>query len=95
MLGYHSSSCWAPLSFYLARQSCKLLVLAAWGYEEERPHWSAAWQHGLVMYSNSMRTDVLDQEIIGTSKLTKRAICRLHLEVFLRLDMYKAVAVIN
>lgn len=61
---------------------------------KKRDHISR-WQHGPVMRPNSIESDVLDQEIMGTSKLMKGAICRLHLELSLTLDIYKAVAVKN
>lgn len=53
------------------------------------------WQHGPVMYPSSIESDGLGQEIMGISKLMKGTICRFHLEVFLRLDLYRAVAVMN
>lgn len=62
---------------------------------KKRDHISG-WQHGHVMYPKSIGLDVLGQEVVETSKLViKGGICRLHLEVFLRLDMCKAMAVIN
>lgn len=97
----HFLHAWLPFQqllgtteFLLAKPELQLLVLGAWGCEEEGDHISG-WQHGPVMYPSSTGSHVLDQEIIGTSKLMKGAICRLHLEVFLRLDMHRAVAVIN
>lgn len=61
---------------------------------KKRNHISG-WQRGPVMYPISIWSDVLGQEIMGTSKRMKGAIFRLHLEVFLRLDIYKAVSFIN